>query len=211
MLFANRKDAGIKLAMKLQGYADENNVIYALPRGGVELGYEIAAALKAPLDVVITRKIGHPSSPEYAVCSVTENGELICDEHVRHELDSKWLEGAVRKERNEAMRRRTVYLKSITHLSPRNKTAIIVDDGVATGLTMHAAIRSIRARHPKKIVVAVPVCPRDTAKLLRAEVDDLVLLEDAVDYLGAVGAYYDDFSQVSDATVIELLKRSRFG
>lgn len=205
-MFKNRTDAGIKLAAALQHYKGMDAVVYALPRGGVVLGVEIAKALKLPLDLVIPRKIGHPHNPEYAICAVTEHGELLCNEAERRAVDPAWLKQAVEKEIQEATRRRETYLKGRPSVAVEGKTAIIVDDGIATGLTMRAAIKDLRARHPAKVVVAIPVCPADTAEVLRREADELVVLDIPLVYLGAVGAYYQDFPQVSDEEVIEFLK-----
>jgi putative phosphoribosyl transferase len=209
--FRDRKEAGQKLAEALLNFEGRDAVIYALPRGGVVLGYEIAKALKAPLDIVITRKVGHPNNPEYAVCAVTEGGVLICNDNEKRRLDPKWLESRVKEGVKEAKRRRDTYLKNLTPINPVGKTVIIVDDGVATGLTMRAAIRDIREKNPKAVVVAIPVVPRDTARVIGREADESVALDIPRMYLGAVGAYYDKFPQVSDEEVIELLEKSRKG
>lgn len=205
MIFKDRTEAGRKLAEALKKYKGQDLVIYALPRGGVVLGYEIAKALGAPLDLVIPRKIGHPTNPEYAVCAVAEDGHMICNEAERAMLDPKWLEQAVERERQEAKRRRETYLEGRPPLSAEGKIAIIVDDGIATGLTMMLAIREIKHQKPKKIVVAIPVSPQDSAEVLKKEADELVALDIPEAYLGAVGAYYENFPQVEDAQVIRLL------
>jgi predicted phosphoribosyltransferase len=209
MRFVDRQEAGKELAMALARYRGRDTVVYALPRGGVVLGFEVARALHASLDLVIARKIGHPHSPEYAVCAVTEKNGLVCNENERAKLDPEWLDRAVQRERQEAARRRKVYLKNVEHISPRDKTAIIVDDGIATGLSILAALQSVRAQKPRELVVAVPVAPHEIAEMLRSEADTVVILEESENYLGAVGAYYEYFPQVSDMQVIELLKRSR--
>lgn len=206
MRFKNREDAGKQLADTLSTrYAGEDVVVYALPRGGVVLGKIIADKLRAPLDLIITRKIGHPDNPEYAVCAVTETGELLCNEAEQRTLPEKWLFKEAQMEQTEAMRRRMVYLSDREHIAATNKTAIVVDDGVATGLTIRAALHDIRKEKPKALVVAVPVAPHDIVLSLKDEADTVVVLEDAHDYLGAVGAYYDDFPQVSDREVIALI------
>ncbi|NTW50948.1 MAG: phosphoribosyl transferase [Chlorobiales bacterium] len=209
MHFLNRQDAGRLLAKALASYSGCDGVVYALPRGGVVLGYEVAKALGLPLDLVITRKIGHPNMPEYAIGAVTEKNGLICNEEERSQISPNWLAEAVEKQRQEAVRRRRVYLKDTPHISPAGKIAIIVDDGIATGLTIRAAVQSVRAEKPKELVVAVPVAPHNTVVQLQEEADTVVVLEDDWDYLGAVGAYYDDFRQVSDEAVIDFLNRSR--
>jgi predicted phosphoribosyltransferase len=205
MRFRNRKEAGQLLAEALDKYKGQQAVVYALPRGGVELGVEIAKRLKAPLDLIIPRKIGHPAHPEYAICAVTEDGYLVCNQDEIANLDPEWLKIAVLKEQEEAKRRRLRYMAHAADVSAKDKTAIITDDGVATGLTMLAAINEVKDRHPSKIVLAVPVLPRDIARQLEKEVDELVALEIPEDYKGSVGAYYDQFEQLEDQQVIHLL------
>lgn len=204
-MFKDRQDAGRQLADALSRYADTDAVVYALPRGGVVLGYEIAKKLRAPLDLVITRKIGHPSNPEYAVCAVAEDGDMVCDEAERAALDKRWLKIEAEKERQEAKRRRETYLGGRKMISAKERTAILVDDGIATGLTMLLAIREVKHQHPNRVVVAIPVVPKDTAKKIQEEADELVALSIPFSYLGAVGAYYADFRQVNDEEVLRLL------
>lgn len=203
--FRDRADAGERLATALGDSDIEDGIVFPLPRGGVVLGAGIARRLGLPLDLVLPRKIGHPMNPEYAICAVGEHGELVCNERERQRVDADWLARRVDEERREAGRRRRRYLGERPPLEVSGRTAILVDDGIATGLTMRAAIRDVRHRRPGRIIVAIPVAPHDTAALLRREVDEVVTLEEAVDYLGAVGAYYDDFRQVSDEQVIALL------
>lgn len=205
--FKNRTEAGRVLAERLVGYRSRPGVVYPLARGGVVLGVEIAQALALPLDLIIPRKIGHPSNPEYAIGAVTETGEVVMNEDAIEHVDRPWLERQVVAERAEARRRHELYLRDRPAVSVAGATAILVDDGIATGLTMLAAIRDVRARRPARIVVAIPVTPEDTAERLAREVDELVALDIPEFYLGAVSAYYDDFPQVSDEEVIALLKR----
>lgn len=210
MYFKDRKEAGDRLAQRLAGkYGSEAGVVYALPRGGVVLGAEIAQRLHMPLDLVIARKIGHPHNPEYAIGAVTEGGEPVSNPHEVAYAGREWFRRQVAVEREEARRRHEVYLGGSAPLSPAGKTAILVDDGIATGLTMEAAIREMQRHHPKRVVVAVPVVPPDTAGKLAREVDDLVALDIPADYFGAVGAYYADFPQVSDEEVVALLRETR--
>lgn len=206
MRFKNRLEAGVQLAILLQKYADDNLVVYALPRGGVPLGVEIAKKLHAPFDLVITKKIGHPGNPEYALCAIAEEGEPICNKDDIGYIDKHWLQEEIDRVRVEIKRRREKYFGEITHPDIEGKTAIIVDDGIATGYTMLAAINEIKRRKPGKIVVAIPITPEDTARELRKITDDLVSVEIDPFYLGAVGAYYDDFSQVEDEEVIYLIQ-----
>jgi predicted phosphoribosyltransferase len=206
MRFRDRTEAGEKLAQALEKYRNQPGIIYPLPRGGVVLGVAIAQALHMPIDLVIPRKIGHPRNSEYAIGAVTETGELVANEWEMARVDPQWLERQVALERKEAKRRRERYLGSRVPLPAEGKTAILVDDGIATGLTMEAAIRDVQLRRPARIVVAIPVAPQDTADRLAALVDAVVGLEITDAYRGAVGAYYDEFYQVSDEEVIQLLR-----
>lgn len=207
MYFLNRNTAGEMLAEELASYKnDVKNVVYALPRGGVILWSVVAKALWAPLDLIIPRKIGHPYNPEYAVCAVTENGPIICDESEKKYLDSMWLDHEVNKQRQEAKRRRERYLQWRDHIVATGKRAILVDDGVATGLTMRAALSALKKEHPAEIIVAVPVCPSDVLAMLEREAR-VVVLDDAKDFLGSIGAYYGSFPQVGDEEVISILSK----
>jgi putative phosphoribosyl transferase len=210
MRFADRSDAGRQLGVKLaERYRQKDGVVYALPRGGVVLGVEIARRLEMPLDLIIARKIGHPHNPEYAVGAVTEHGEPVRSPYEIGNIPEQWFQHQALIEREEARRRHHLYVGGRALLSAKGKTAILVDDGIATGLTMEAAIRAIRGQQPEHVVVAVPVVPADTAAKLAREVDDVVALDVPRDYLGAVGAYYDEFRQVSDEEVIALLQAAR--
>jgi len=206
MRFKDRTEAGQKLAHLLLKYRNQPGIIYPLPRGGVVLGVEIAKILHMPIDLVIPRKIGHPRNPEYAIGAVAENGDMVRNEWEIARINAQWLEQQVAIERQEAQRRRKRYLGQQVPLSARGKTAILVDDGIATGLTMQAAIRDIKLRQPASIVVAIPLAPKETAEQLGREVDDVVGLEITDNYRGSVGSYYDEFFQVSDEEVIYLLQ-----
>ena len=209
MHFRDRTEAGQLLAKTLLEYRNKPTVIYALPRGGVVLGVEIAKRLQVPLTVLMPRKIGHPDNPEYAVCAVAETGYLVCNRREVSRLDQQWLSDAIKEQQVEAQRRRQYYTAGRAEPSVKDKTAIITDDGVATGLTILAAIMDARARQPAKIVIAVPILPRDVATDLRGRVDEVVALDIPEVYLGAVGDYYDEFNQVDDVTVKRLLDRGR--
>jgi len=210
MRFVNRTDAGKQLAAKLaEQYQGKDGVVYALPRGGVVLGIEIAGRLRMPLDLIIARKIGHPQNPEYAVGAVTENGDLVRSPYEVGNIPEQWFQRQAAAEREEARRRHQLYVGGRAPLPAAGKIAILVDDGIATGLTMEAAIRALHRQRPERVVVAVPVVPADTAAKLAREVDDVVALDVARDYLGAVGAYYDDFPQVTDDEVVALLQAAR--
>lgn len=205
MHFKNRVEAGRLLADALKTYSGQEGVVYPLPRGGVPLGVEIAKALNMELDLIIPRKIGHPYNPEYAVAAVGETGEPVVNQAEVDRVDPKWFQQEVARQREESRRRREAYLHGRDPLPVEGKVAILVDDGIATGLTMKAAIQDARSRRPAKLVVAIPVVPADTARRLQAMVDDLVALDIDEYYLGAVGAYYDDFGQTTDEEVIALL------
>ena len=207
MRFANRRDAGRQLADALDRFRGQAGVVYALPRGGVPLGEEVARRLGMPLDILIPRKIGHPMQPEYAICAVPEQGPRVCNPREEAAIDPQWLAEAEVRERAESRRRRALYGRADAP-SVAGKIAIIVDDGIATGLTMRAAIRDADARDPARVVVAIPVVPASTAAMLETEADELVALEVTDHYLGAVGAYYDSFPQVSDDAVIQMLEQA---
>lgn len=206
-LFKDRKDAGIALSHKLKKYKNQDVVVYALPRGGVVTAKEIAKYLNAPLDLIIARKIGHPRNTEYAIASVANNGHIIRNEKEVKNIDKVWFENAVSEQKKEIGRRRKKYLGEREEISAKGKIAILVDDGVATGLTVRVGILELRHRKPKKIVVALPVIPKSTADILKKEVDDLIAIEIPEDseFKGAVGAYYEEFPQVTDEQVIKLL------
>jgi len=207
MQFRDRIQAGKLLAQKLKKYKGQDVVVYALPRGGVVTAAEIAHSLHTPLDIIITRKIGHPYQPEYAVAAINENGDIVGDVKELSGMNTDWLKTEIAKEKEEATRRRIVYIGKRKPLVAKGKIAILVDDGVATGWTLRAGIKVLQKQHPQKIVVAVPVIPRQTSNILEKEVDEVVALDTPPEdmFLGSVGAYYDYFPQVSDEEVIDLL------
>jgi predicted phosphoribosyltransferase len=205
-MFLDRTDAGQKLARALTEYKGQPVVVYALPRGGVVPGVEVARYLEAPLDLIVIRKIGHPLQPEYAIAAVAEDGYMVGNPDEIAALDQRWLDRATAAQLREAQRRRRVFLQGRSPVAVAGKIAIIVDDGLATGLTMLAAIREIRKRGPRKVVVAVPVAAAETAARLRDEVDDLVILYVPEGLFGAISVFYQQFEQVSDDEVIALMK-----
>jgi len=207
MHFKDRKDAGRMLADALMEYKDSDAVVYALPRGGVVLGVEIAKKLHLPLDLVVPRKVGHPQQPEYGVCAITEDGHLVCSREEISRLAPAWLTSEVQKEQAEAKRRLQTYTANRPRAVPTNRTAIIVDDGVATGLTMLAAIEEIKDKGANWIVLASPIVPSDVADRLKRYVNELIALDIPVVYLGSVGAYYDKFAQLEDKEVTKLLDK----
>lgn len=192
------------LATKYQGM---DAVVYALPRGGIPLGFQVALALNMPLDLIIPRKIGHPSNPEYAIGAVTEAGEIICNKEAIAGVDPIWLEQQKEEEIIEAKRRHECYLGDREPSVVTGKLAILVDDGIATGLTMRAAIRDVKTRHPDKIIAAIPVMPEETAQMLSSEVDEVVALLIDPNYQGSVGSYYQYFHQLCDDEVMLLLNK----
>jgi predicted phosphoribosyltransferase len=206
MLYRDRTEAGRLLAEKLGRFKGHRAIVYGLPRGGVVVAAVVAEALLAPLDLIIPRKIGHPVNPEYAVGAVTEFGEPVLS-LAAEELDPAWLQAAIKQAQAEARRRRLAYGTGRRYALAEAKTAIIVDDGIATGLTMLAAIKEIETSRPARIVAAAPVIPIDTAEKLAAAGAEVVALQQPVDFLGSVGAYYQQFDQVDDRTVVETLKR----
>lgn len=208
-MFANREDAGRQLAKRLAHYQETDAVVLALPRGGVVVGHEIARVLRFPLDIIAVRKIGHPSNPEYAICATDEKGALLCNGEERKYIGKEWLKKEAERQMQEAARRLNVYRGNKTPVEMRGKTAIITDDGIATGLTMRLAIMSAKTQKPKRIVVAVPVAPSEVMRSIKEEVDELIVLLPPEKFLGAVGAHYVEFDQTGDEIVIQLLHSSQ--
>ena len=205
MIFEDRKHAGQKLAEALISYRGQDVVVYALPRGGVVIGAEVARSLDAPLDLIVTRKIGHPLSPEYAIAAVDEDGNTVTNPIEIESIDRKWFEQEVEIEQREAKRRRALYTSGRDPVSATDKVAILVDDGLATGLTMFAAIQQARKQHPRRVIVAIPVAPAQTVRKLRLLADEVVALYTPEPF-GAIGSFYLRFDQVSDAEVVELMR-----
>lgn len=200
-MFFDRYDAGKQLACKLLKYKDTDAVVYALPRGGVLTGMEVAKVLQVPLELVIACKIGHPMNRECAVCAVTEDGERICDEIGVCCVDKSWIESESSTQQAEAKRRRIMYKGNSPAISAEGKIAILVDDGIATGLTMKVAIQSIQKQKPAKIIIAAPVASHDVIVDLGWLVDEVAVIKDEDSFRQAVGAYYKHFSEVSDTEV----------
>ena len=210
MPFLDRTDAGRKLAKALAAYKTRKPVVLALPRGGVPVAAEIAAALDSPLDLILVRKIGVPFQPELAMGAVVAGAEPVT---VRNEdvirlthVSASEFDAIRDQELAEIDRRRQRYLGDRPHPKIAGRVVIVVDDGIATGATTRAALRATRLRQPSKLVLAVPVAPTATLQELRGEADAIVCLEDYEDF-GAIGFFYSDFAQVSDAEVIEILAR----
>lgn len=208
--FRDRADAGRQLARRLAAFAAERPVIVALPRGGVVVAYEIARSLDAPLDVLVARKLGAPRQPEFGVGAIAPGGMLVVDPQAVSftGMTDEDLERVIRNERDEMRRRERLYREDRSALDVKDRAVILVDDGVATGVTVRAAIMALRALGARRVILAVGVCSREAAAAIGPTVDDLVALV-IPEELSAVGPYYDDFGQVTDDQVIGLLARSR--
>ena len=204
MTFEDRTDAGRQLAKALISYRGRDPVVYALPRGGVVVAVEIARFLDATLDLVITRKIGHPMFSEYAIAAVCEDGNTVTNPTEIASVDRRWFEREVSIQLREAQRRRWLYMRDRKPIPAQDKVAIIVDDGLATGLSMFAAIQDVRRRGPRRIVVAVPVAPPDTVRKLKLLADEVVVLYSPEEFM-SIGSFYARFDQVGDSEVIAIL------
>src|SRR5579862_1424543 len=211
MMFRDRADAGERLAAQLLHLKDKNPVVLALPRGGVAIGSEIAHRLDAPLDIVLVRKIGVPWQPELALGAVADSGgpEIFIDEHMREALaiPEDYVREETARQLAEIERRRQSYCAGRPPVEIAGRTAIVVDDGIATGATMRVALRAVRRQGPAWLVLAAPVTAAETLALLAGEADESVSLT-APQGLGAIGFYYDDFHQMSDDEVTALLAAS---
>ena len=209
--FKNRAEAGRFLAQKLAEYANDPNVIVlALPRGGVPVAYEVARALKAPLDIFVVRKLGVPGFDELAMGAIATGGIRILNPRVVDYLDisDETIEKVTARERHELQRRERLYRGNQTPLDIRGRTVIIIDDGMATGSTMRAAVRALRRQQPRKIVVAVPVGTRETCDSFANEVDTMCVCAMTPEPFDGVGLWYRDFEQTSDDEVRQLLGRA---
>ena len=210
MHFRDRRDAGRQLGQLLLRYRDAASVVLALPRGGVPVGYEVARALGAPLDVLVARKIGAPSQPELGIGAIAPGGVIVLDERTVAALGvtEAELEAIVARETAEMARRLARYRGDRPPPELRDRTVIVVDDGLATGVTARAAIASVRLEEPQAVVLAVPVAAPESARAFGALVDDLVAVMMPYDFR-AVGLWYEDFEQTSDEEVLDLLDRAR--
>ena len=208
--FRNRREAGRLLAAKLTAYAKRPDVIVlALPRGGVPVAYEVAQALEAPLDVFLVRKLGMPGHEEYALGAIATGGVRVINQDLVQalRLPPATIEAIAAREQQELERRERVYRGDHPPPDVRGRTVILVDDGLATGATMHAAVKALRQQGAGRVVVAVPIAPPDTCDQLREVVDDIVCAVTPEPF-HAVGLWYEDFSQTTDDEVRDLLARS---
>lgn len=205
-MFLDRDQAGEELALKLESYKDKEVVVLAIPRGGLPLGFIIAKSLKAPLDVAITKKLGHPNNPEYAVGALSSQGYFINPEaHVSNE----YLEQEIERVREVVKAKNQEYYSITKPHDLTGKWVIIVDDGIATGSTMMATVQLVGKANPKGIVVATPVAPPRTIEMLKSSplIDEVIYLEAPI-YFSGVGQFYEDFSAVPDREAIRLLEKA---
>jgi putative phosphoribosyl transferase len=212
--FQDRTSAGKELARAVAKAKFADPVVLALPRGGVPVAAEVARSLNSPLDIVLVRKIGVPEQPELAAAAVVDGGEpeIVVNEEVaalcgitRAEIDER-----AKVELEEIERRRSLYLPGRTRVPLEGRAVIVVDDGIATGTTMRAALKALREKKPKALILAVPVAPGDTVAELRAEVDELICLKMPEPFI-AIGLHYRDFHQVSDEEVVRVLSEVNNG
>jgi len=208
--FADRSDAGRQLAAQMLSLADMHPVVVGLPRGGVPVASEVATALRAPLEILAVRKLGAPHNPEYGIGAIVEDGTRIFDPEALAALaiDGGELESIVARASEELCRRVVAYRGGRLPMQLRDRIVVVVDDGVATGVTDTAALRAIRRQRPRRLILAVPVCAPDSLARLRKEADEMVCLV-APPQLRGVGQWYRDFSQVHDQEVIAALGAAR--
>jgi putative phosphoribosyl transferase len=208
--FADRVEAGKRLASAMRDFAGKNGIVLAIPRGGVVVGYEIAKALSLPLDVIIPRKIGAPDNPELAIGAMTEDGTIILDDNLITYIGVQrdYIKAESERQKHEIERRLKLYRQNEPYPSLKGLDVVIVDDGIATGSTMKAALASVKNRGASTVTVAVPVGPPSTIKELKKQADRVVCLY-APEYFQAIGQFYTDFNQTTDEEVIQLLKQSK--
>jgi predicted phosphoribosyltransferase len=206
MRFKNRDDAAAQLARRLSMYKGQSPLILGVPRGAVPMARVIADALGGDLDVVLVRKLRAPGQPELAIGAIDEAGTVLQGRYF-HIADEDYLRGEIHTQQQVIRARREMYTKAQKALDPRGRIVVIVDDGIATGSSMLAAIRSVRARTPRKLVVAIGVAPRQSLASIEAEADEVVCLH-APDDFYAVGQFFEDFSEVTDDMVVRALSRA---
>jgi len=205
--YRDRRHAGAELARRLDYLKGDDVVVLALPRGGVPVGFEVGRALDAPLDVFVVRKLGLPGHPEFAMGAIASGGiGVLNDEVVRlYRIPPQVVDAIAREEQTELERREQAYRGGRPPLAVSRRTVVLIDDGLATGSTMKAAVQAVRALGPARIIVAVPVGSPDTCREFAAIADDIVCAR-APEHFAAVGQWYDDFRQTTDEEVRELLR-----
>lgn len=205
-MFKDRQDGGKKLAKSLLGYKNKESIVIALPRGGVIVGHEVAKILNAPFDVIVSRKIGAPNNPEFGIGAISEGNTIVLnsDSIKLLKISKEVLDQIIDKKKEEVGRRIHLFRGNRPIIPIYHKTVILVDDGLATGVTAEAAIKSIKKLKPKEIIFASPVCSYETSKVLAEQVDSVVC-EITPRNLTAIGNYYRNFQQVSDKEVLETI------
>ncbi|MCL1977655.1 MAG: phosphoribosyltransferase [Candidatus Bathyarchaeota archaeon] len=209
-IFLNRIDAGRQLADALKTQSFVDGLILAIPRGGVVIGFEVAETLELPLDIIIPRKIGSPENPELAIGAMTEDGTAILDENLISYLNvsKDYIYHESEKQKQEIQRRMQVYRQNEPYPDLEGRDVIVVDDGIATGSTMKAALVSVKNRGAKSVIAAIPVGPTTTIEELKQQADRVFCLY-MPEVFYAIGEFYDDFTQTSDVEVIDLLRKNR--
>lgn len=208
--FTDRIDAGKRLALVLKDFSGKKGIVLAIPRGGVVVGYEIAKVINLPLDVIIPRKIGAPDNPELAIGAVAEDGRAILDNHLIAYLgvSKEYIKEETERQKKEIERRLKLYRQNTSYPNLKGLDVIVVDDGIATGSTMKAALASVKNRGAASVTVAVPVGPPSTIEELN-EIADRVVCLYTPEYFQAIGEFYSNFSQTEDEEVIKLLRESK--
>lgn len=209
MIFKNRSEAGILLSKKLTKFASSKTIVLAIPRGGVVVGYEIAKRLNLPLNIIMVRKISHPLRPEFGLGAIAEGDAQIFDKKMMRSLglSEKDLKEVIKKEKKELSRRIKVYRSLKPYPSLKGMNVILVDDGLATGVTAKAAIKAVRKDVPAKIIFATPICAEDISREIESLVDNFLCLS-RVEDLSAISLWYEEFYPVEDEEVMELLKQA---
>lgn len=209
MIFKNRKQAGEQLAQQLKKHQGKSTIVLAIPRGGVVVGREVAQALDCPLDVIIPRKLGAPGNSEFGIGAIGPYNQIFLDEDVigQYQISKEYINAEIGRQGLEMERRERVYRGGKPPLILKDKTVVLVDDGIATGATTRAAIRSVKCQNPKELILAVPVGPKETISSLETEVDRVVCLATPEPFY-AIGQFYQEFSQNTDQQVVEILQKA---
>lgn len=208
-MFNNRSEAGQQLANRVLSYKNTDGIVLALPRGGIVVAEPLAQTLNMPLDVLITRKIGYPTNPEYAIGALAETGLIKLNHDIIASIKPEYIQQEIEREQQEIDKRLSLYRHNKPLPSLKNKIVFLVDDGIATGFTTKTALEAIIQKGPQKIILAIPVAPKEIiAELRKYHGIDIICLHEASRFF-AVGQFYDDFTQVEDTTVITILQTHR--